>query len=190
MPALLREMGAASSKFFADSRYAEAFELSEVKTRNLAAIHAAVERRARGANGGASQASGAGVRQRLSFGLWVAPFGLVVALVLGLSIGAMFSSPVENDARILTSSRLSGISPFLDSGHQQRIEDGELRFVGHLLPTWDYMGTPERGAAANEVASYFTTRGVKNGVLLGGGMRVMARWEDGKITELVTKSVE
>jgi hypothetical protein len=189
LPALLREMGAASSKFFADSCYSEAFVLSEVKTRNLAAIHAAAERRARGADGGSLQASSAAVRWRLPFGLSPGVLGLVVGPILGLFVGAMFFAPFENDVRILSASELSEISPFLDSGHQ-RMEDGELRFVGHLFPTWDYLATPEREAAATEVASYFTALGVNDGVLLGVGPRVMVRWDDGELIELAPKPVD
>ncbi len=70
------------------------------------------------------------------------------------------------------------------------MEDGELRFVGQLFPTWDYLATPERGAAATEVASHFVARGVHDGVLLGVGLRVMARWDDGEIIELAPKPVD
>lgn len=189
LPALLREMGAASSKFFADGSHSEAFLISEVKTRNLAAIHAAVERRARSTGGGPSRGSGAGVRWRLPFGLSPGLVGLVVGPLLGLVFGAMFFSPFENDVRIFSTNELSEISPFLDSGHE-RIEQGELRFVGHLFPTWDYLGTPEREAIAHEVTSHFTEQGVNDGVLLGVGPRVMVRWEDGDLVELASKPAD
>ena len=189
LPALLREMAAVSSKFFADSRYSEAFVLSEVKTRNLAAIRAAAERRGREGDAGSSQASGTAVRWRLPFGLSPGLFGLVLGPILGLVIGAMFLSPPKNDVRILSPSELSEISPFLDSGHR-RMEEGELRFVGHLVPTWDYLATPERKTAATEVVSHFAARGVYDGVLVGVGTRVMARWHDGEIIELAPKPVD
>jgi hypothetical protein len=189
LPALLRELGAASSKFFADDHHDEAFLISEVKTRNLAAIHDAAERRARAGEEGVSRAAGARTRWQLPFGLSPAMAGLIVGPILGLVLGATIFGSFENEVRILPPSELSEISPFLDSGHR-RIEGGEPRFVGHVFPTWDYLPTPERRNAAAEVAGHFIERGVLDGVLLGVGPRVMVRWEDGEITELTPRKVD
>lgn len=186
LPALLREMGAASSKFFADGGYAQAFLISEVKTRNLTAVHAAAKRRARGDEAGPSGASRPSRRRWLPFGISPALLSVVAGPLLGLVIGAMIFSPLDDDVRIFSSSELLEISPFLDSGHE-RMEQGSVRFVGHLFPTWGYLPTPARESAASEVAEYFVTRGVREGVLLSAGPRVMVRWADGEITELTVK---
>jgi len=187
LPALLREMGAASSKFFAEGAHAEAFVISEVKTRNLAAIHASAKRRARGEQEGPRKSSEPSIRWRLPLGLspWLA--GLVAGPLLGIAFGALFCGSFQNEVRMLTSSELAGISPFLESGHQ-RLEDGELRFIGNVSATWDYLATPEREAAANEVADHFVALGVDEGVLLGAGPRLMARWRDGELVELTPRT--
>lgn len=186
LPALLREMGAASSKSFADSQYSDAFVLSEVKTRNLTAIHAAAERRSRETGEDGARLSSLALRWRLPFGLSPAVAGLVVGPLLGLLVGVFLFSPFETDVRILAPSELAEISPFLRSGHE-RVEAGEERFVGHLFPTWDYLATPEREAAAREVAGHFTAHGIEDGVLLGAGPSLMARWDDGEIVEVAPK---
>lgn len=186
LPALLHEMGAASSKFFAEGRYAEAFLISEVKTRNLAAIHAAAERRSLRPDAGSPGESKRGFGWRLPFGLSPSLVGLAAGPLLGLVFGAVLFSASENEVRILARSELSEISPFLKTGHE-RVEQGELRFVGHLDATWDYLGTRERRAVASSVAGHFNARGVADGVLLGVGPRVMVRWDDGEIIELSPK---
>jgi len=112
---------------------------------------------------------------------------MIAGPILGLAVGVMLFTSSGNEVRILSPSELSEISPFLDSGHQ-RVEGGELRFVGHLYPTWDYLATAERQSAAAEVAGHFVARGIRDGVLLGVGPRLMARWDDGTLIELTPKS--
>lgn len=184
LPALLREMGAASSKFFADSAYAEAFEMSEVKTRNLAAVSASAGRRAREAADADSEESQGGWQNLTPRSLAMA-LGSIVAVVLGFLV----LMPTEREVQILTASELGEISPFLDSGHQ-RMEEGKPFFVGRLFPTWEYLGDPEREAAATEIGQFFDQRGVETLVLLGTGNRVMARWESGELTKLAPKPVD
>jgi hypothetical protein len=112
LPALLREIGAAASKFFGESRYDEAFLLSAVKTRNLTAVHAAVGRRGRAAGGTSAVSSNAGSHQRLPLGQLVRRVGQLVGPILGLLLGWVVFGPGDNEVHILTPSELSESSPF------------------------------------------------------------------------------
>jgi hypothetical protein len=188
LPALLGEVGAASSKHFADGGYSEAFLLSEMKTRNLAAIQESAERRAREAGGG-SRGAVDGASGRLPFGLSPARMGLVVGAVVGMLLATIFVATFGDGRRALSTSELSEISPFLNTGHR-REEAGKVYFVGHLFPTWRYLGTPEREVAADEMAAHLAGHGVSDGVLLGVDRSVMARWQDGELVELTPKPQE
>lgn len=189
LPALLSEIGAASGKHFADSGYSEAFLLSEMKTRNLAAIQEAALRRARETADGGASVTEAGASARLPFGLSPARMGLVVGAVVGVLLAMIFVATFGDGKRALSTSELSEISPFLDTGHR-REEAGELHFVGHLFPTWRYLGTPEREVAASEMATHLSGLGVSHGVLLGVDRSVMVRWQDGRLIEITPKPPE
>ena len=115
--------------------------------------------------------------------------GLVVAMLVGLLLATIFVAAFGDSTRASSNRELSKISPFLDSGSQRR-EAGELHFVGNLFPTWRYLGTPEREAAANEMAAHLEALGVGDGVLMGVDQSVMARWEDGELIELTPKPGE
>ncbi len=106
------------------------------------------------------------------------------ALVIALA--AVLVSPLENDRRVLSPSELAEISPFLESGHE-RSDGGVRRFVGNLGPTWEYLGTSERMAAASEIGERLQELEIHSAALLGEGPRTMARWENGAITWLVPK---
>jgi len=185
LPELLREMGAASSKLFADSDYAEAFELSEAKTRNLAALGEAVERRVRKTEAVARADSRPG--RRLPFGLGPGILGMVVGSILGIVAAVFFLGPFDNGLGTLSQGELAKISPYLDSG-DRRIHAGGRRFVGQVFPVWDHLSDAERETATTQIAQYFEATGVNSLTLLGSGERMMARWESGKLVELERKS--
>jgi hypothetical protein len=189
LPALLGEFAAASSKLSADSGFAEAFVLSEVKARNLSALQEAAERRGRTKGDAAWPASASTAGRALPFGSSPLRLGIFAGAVLGLLVGVLLYAALGGDTRTFSPSELAEISPFLDSGHQ-RSEDGEPHFVGHLFPTWAYLATPQREAAAVGIADRFRARGIHHGVLLLPGPREMVRWEDGKLTEFVPKPAE
>ena len=115
--------------------------------------------------------------------------GLVVAMLVGLLLATIFVAAFGDSTRASSNRELSKISPFLDSG-SQREESGELNFVGHRFPTWRYLGTAEREAAANEMAAHLTALGVGDGVLIGADRRVMAHWQDGELIELAPRLEE
>jgi hypothetical protein len=186
---LMREMSAVAGKLFADSRYNEAFELSEVKTRNLAALAAATARGRRAAAGGVdgddkSERSS----RRFRFGIDISPrvLAMILGPIVGIAITALHLSPLGGDVRFISPDQLNEISPFIESGHRQEHE-GDLRFVGNLGPAWNYLPTAERRAATTEIGQHFAERGIRHVILLGPGPRLMARWVDGSVTELVEK---
>jgi hypothetical protein len=181
LPELLREMGAASSKLFADSEYAEAFELSEAKTRNLATLSEGAQRRARKAAAAAAAVPEVGGQR--PFGLSPGLLGLVVGSILGILVAAFFLGPFDNAIGSLSKGELARISPYLDSG-DQRLHAGGRRFVGQVFPVWDHLSDGERKAAATQIAQHFEAAGVHSLVLLGTGDRTMVRWEDGELVEL------
>ena len=111
---------------------------------------------------------------------------MIVGPILGIGVAAMCLSPLGGDVAILSPSELAEISPFIESG-QQRIHEGEERFVGKLGPAWDYLGTPERRAVTREIGERFEALGIDSVVLLAPGPRLMARWEKGAIVEFVPK---
>ena len=192
LPSLMHEMTAAASKLFADSRYDEAFEISEVKTRNLTALarHSAHARgKAGGGNGANREQSGGRAWPRFSFGDSLSPrvLAMIIGPILGIGLAAMFLSPLGGDVAILSPSELAEISPFIESGHR-RPHEGAQRFVGELGPAWNYLGTPERRAATREIGGHFEELGIESVVLLGPGSRLMAHWENGAIAVIVPKA--
>lgn len=188
LDALSREMAATASKLFSDSRYNEAFEVSEVKTRNLAALAAARARAIARVSEDVSDDDTAAPRRRFGLGIDISPrmLALVLGPIVGIAIAALYLAPLGSDVRIISPSEVRQISPFLESGHRQQ-HDGELRFVGNLGPAWDYLPTPERRAAASEIGQHFSEQGIEHVVLLGPGPQLMARWQNGALTELAPK---
>ena len=179
---LTSDMNLAARELFAQSRYNDAFALSEVKTRNL--ISLARARRSKRPDESDSSSS------RWRF--WPFAGGSKLPLqVLGVALGfgllALLLSFVEGGGvSTLSPSQLSGISPFLESGHENTHE-GTRRFVGELSPAWNYLGTAERREVALAIAAHFAEADIETTILLGPGPRVMASVERGKVVALVAK---
>jgi len=188
LTALMEEMRGAAGKLFADSRYDEAFELSQVKTRNLATLAVADRASTSGSGEAIGKPASSGRRWRLPFNLDLSP-GLaakMVATILGVALVAVMLSRPGGDARSLSPGELAEVSPFLVSG-RQGIQEGVRVFIGKLDPTWEYLGTKERRAVANEIGERLQEFELHTVVLRGVGARMMARWENGAITLLVPK---
>ncbi len=188
---LTGEMTAMGRKLFLDSRYDDAFALSEAKTRNLAALSARLRG---GADGGGTlrrDAPGipAGVRAyrtRFDWNLTPGRISAIVGGIVGFALLMFTVSPLRSDVAIVSSRALSHVSPFLESGRRYAHE-GQVRFVGELSPAWNYLGTSERREVASEIAEYFAAGGVETVILRGRGNSLLARWEDGELAQLTPK---
>jgi hypothetical protein len=188
---LMAEMTAAARKLFTESRYDDAFRLSEIKTRNLAAIATGPERTTArpsrrpehgAARAGPTQATPGGLARILQLD-WL-PSGQARALLLFgalLLAAAVYWSPGSGVA-VLSSNELARVSPFLDTGYRSEQEDGSV-FVGRLHPTWDYLEPHQRLLVAREIGQAFQQRGVAGVVLEDRWKRVQARYRDGRLLE-------
>jgi hypothetical protein len=108
--------------------------------------------------------------------------GALLALVL--AVGWWW--PSARGVATFSDRELSRISPFLESGHRTQ-QDGRARFVGSVGPTWDYLGSAERRAIAEEIGSRFRAQGVESVVLMGAGRTVQVRYQDGELLEVRPK---
>jgi hypothetical protein len=177
-------------KLFANSEYAEAFKLSDVKTHSLAAFTArstAPDPASPGSRGASKRRPQAETHSALSIvfrqltsGPWLATL-----LLIGIVVGVLFAPPIL-DTGPSREERLAGISPFLTSGHENQQADPR-RFVGYLSPTWDYVGTAERRIAVDEIGRRLAEQGVPRVVLMNQGGDVLARYINGEILLLVER---
>jgi hypothetical protein len=183
---LMEEMTAVAKKLFADSRYEDAFRLSEVKTRNLVPI-SAQRSRPPVAEPAGSSAGPLPWHSRLARVLRLdggRPGGQVWAVGALLATLALLTlwHPWGGDLRILKAEELSQLSPFLDSGYRHEVV-GSVVFSGTLNAAWDYLGTPERVTVAREIGERFEARGVERVVLIDRLKRTQVRYADGALIE-------
>jgi hypothetical protein len=177
-------------KLFADSQYAEAFKLSDVKTHSLSAFTGEPNQE----EAASSEAGGKGrrraepdthstlgiaLRQLLS-GPWLAAL-----LLVAIGAGVMLAPPILETGPS-REERLARISPFLISGHENQ-QENPRRFVGYVSPTWDYVGTEERRLAVEEIGQNLAEQGIPRVVLMKEGGDVLARYINGEILLLVAR---
>ncbi|MBW2229103.1 MAG: hypothetical protein JRH17_01880 [Deltaproteobacteria bacterium] len=187
---LSERMSDLARKLFANSEYAEAFKLSDVKTHSLAAFTArstAPDPASPGSRGASKRRPQAETHSALSIvfrqltsGPWLATL-----LLIGIVVGVLFAPPIL-DTGPSREERLAAISPFLTSGHENQQADPR-RFVGYLSPTWDYVGTAERRIAVDEIGRRLAEQGVPRVVLMNQGGDVLARYINGEILLLVER---
>jgi hypothetical protein len=191
LPEMIREMTSMARTLFAESRYSEAFELSEVKTRNLAALAVAADRKAAAEGAVETTAAARPVAHtgwRLRIGSLPAGAGRVIGLMLGLGLMAlMFSQLGGEDDTTLRQAALMRISPFLTSAVRQT-EGDKTRLVAKLGPTWDYVATPQRETAVAEIGERVQALGIDTVVLMGPAGIVFGRYENGEVTHVVPNS--
>jgi hypothetical protein len=181
-------MSELARKLFAESQYADAFRLSDVKTHSLSAF-VREENDDEGSNAGrrgkrppAEKEPGgvATVLRRLASGP-----GLAIAILVLVVAGVLVAPPVL-DSGPSRAERLAAISPFLTAGIENQQEEPR-RFVGTLSPTWEYVGTAERRQAVEEMGSVLASQGVTRLVLMNAHGDVVARYINGEILLLVER---
>ena len=132
LPDLMHEITAAARKLFADRRFEDAFELSEVRTRNLAALAMRSPRPESRSEGEAPTDGTLLSRWRLPFGVDPSPGLLAVILVIlaGIGFAATLVFPPERDIEIVSCGGLANSPPTIVSLRieERRGEDNEVAF--------------------------------------------------------------
>lgn len=178
---LADQMTVAARKLFADSRYDDAFLLSEVKTRHLTSLAEGGGPGSPSRDGERGAAAASRRRGVLGFDLGLPPgvaAGALLLLALPLLASLLWTAAIP--PMKVESVNLSELSPFLASGHQHTMGE-HTEFLGRLNHGWDYLPASQRKRVVVELGLALRDRGVDSVVLVDEFGRVHARYEQGSV---------
>jgi hypothetical protein len=176
------ELRDAARKCFTDSRYDEAFRLSQFKTRSLPSTPLSPP------PDGAAAPTPASLRPASrGFDLGLPP-GRVAAFLLVLALPILaWMLPTPNIPRVLLGGEnVTEISPFLESGYAVPI-GGRLEFIGRLGPAWNYLEPHQRLRVTAEIGHRLEDRNFLQILLEDEFGRVHARYRNGPELEEVER---
>jgi len=192
---LTERMTELARKQFADSRYRDAFRLSDVKTHSLAA-HAVPQPTVLDESRG-SAAAGAGIPSAAissepgllaSLVQLISPRVVLLGLLAAATLALLFGPPlVGEDLAESQRQELLRISPFLESGERGR-GDSAAVFGGSLSRAWDFVGTAERREVVLSIGSHFAAKGVTRVWLLDADGQVTAIYSNGNLSSLTPRA--
>lgn len=168
------EISAAARKCFSESRYDEAFHLSQIKTRNLVSL-----RKTTPAAAANPQAPATGRRARSGWDLGLPPVRLAAILVIvSLPLLALMI-PMPDIPRLpFGRDKITDVSPFLESGYAIK-RGARTEFIGRLNGAWAYLDPHQRLRVTAEIGMALKDRDIFQIILKDRFGRIHARYRDG-----------